>query len=1259
MINCNVQIGESPFRLVARCIGLLVGMMYCAGVLAQPQVSNIYPTQGRIGNDLDITVSGSGFNSNTKLSMYLDSGNERLVTGSLEDLGQIGGIDVKGNTAYLVTAWELHTVDVSQPSNPKLIASMPLPEIAGGIVVFENYAYISDQMGIRIVDIENAAQPIEVAAIDLDGKTREIKIVGSYAYVAGNGLYIIDVSNPVNAFVVGTLEPPAGLLTLEVSGNYAYVAPIGHAVMIVDISSPSNPRFLDTPAFADSIAWTQPWDMASDGDYLYVNSQSFIDAFDISSPAEPVKLTNSLLLRDFAYETQVRNNRLFIANNSGMQVIDFSDPMNPREEGSLSSASTGFTIQVSGNYAYLGGKFGLIIIEANSLSPYQLQYSDKSLRGAWGIQSTGTGLYVSAAGSVYKLSEADPSQRTLIVPSELFGPIYEFEVVGSDLYAHFSGYMSRIDISDPSNPVLLATAEDGYTNYTVRDIKQSDNYIYVNSNNSFQIFDVSQTSEISLIQTMVPENSQIFRSFDIADSFLYLSDGQKVSVFDIATPSSPVLADTLDTRNEQIAISNGLAYIAGSWGLQIYNISNPANPVQIGSIGSQFFNPKDIQAIDDFVYVLSGGLGIVTIDVSDPASPYMVGQVDTPGWKTKMAILNGAAWVADGRSGLSVVPLPVMLDSVNVISASKIEVELPSPSIEGNYTLRVINESDFTVEYGAVTFSSELQTFSKPVLVSEPNVPSVPAPSANSVSKAIIVAGGGPYPGNNLWPSTIKSADFAYRALLYQGYTRENIYYLSPDTENDADGDGKFNDVDAVATTENLQYALLNWASEPAAPAYELLVFIVDHGGNAQFRLNQTTLLSAQQLDGWLDAAQQNMPGKLMVIYDACQSGTFIPRLKAPSGKDRILITSAADENAFFINQGGLSFSFQFWTSVLSGGSVLDSYVFGRNMMDNYQTAQVDADGDGRANEKEDRQAIQGLTIGRGYIPASDKPLISFVSAPQTLNGEDSATFTASGIIDATGVQRVWATISRPDFDPGEKGDPVLDLPEVELLDPEGDNTWVGSYDKFDVIGNYTVTIHALNSNGFYSSPSELFPNTILVTQTDGLLAPAGIDTDGDGIPDSIDTDDDNDGVPDTLDYYPLVDSITGNLSSSEVSTYSVIRSELNLPQIDVVSVDQQGQQQISTYINVQLRSNPQCGETAFEVVGGTEIADSAILSDRDIAVSIFDTAILELYIPTIEVAAEGVFGGIFVIKYADITMSLYPECSPTALQVTGAIPAY
>ena len=45
-----------------------------------------------------------------------------------------------------------------------------------------------------------------------------------------------------------------------------------------------------------------------------------------------------------------------------------------------------------------------------------------------------------------------------------------------------------------------------------------------------------------------------------------------------------------------------------------------------------------------------------------------------------------------------------------------------------------------------------------------------------AVRKALIVAGGGPYPSNYLWDATKNMANYAYEALKFQGLDKDDIF---------------------------------------------------------------------------------------------------------------------------------------------------------------------------------------------------------------------------------------------------------------------------------------------------------------------------------------------------------------------------------------------------------------------------------------------------------------------------------------------------
>jgi len=365
-----------------------------------------------------------------------------------------------------------------------------------------------------------------------------------------------------------------------------------------------------------------------------------------------------------------------------------------------------------------------------------------------------------------------------------------------------------------------------------------------------------------------------------------------------------------------------------------------------------------------------------------------------------------------------------------------------------------------------------------------------------AISKAIIVAGGGPFAGNSIWDATQMCANFAYRTLTYQGYTKDTIYYLTSDTDLDLDGNGIFDDVDGDATNSNFQSAITSWAQD----AENLFVFVTDHGGNGTFRMGATELLQATQLDTWLDSIQESIPGTVTLVYDACRSGSFLPLLLPPSGKTRVLATStASDEEALFQCQGANSFSFSFWGFMFNGESFYDSFVNAKSAISvTYnQTPQIEGNGNGVGNERADQEAARALTIGNETATGGDIPVIGSVSPAQTLDGEASALIYAADVIDADGISRVWAIITPPNYSPGSLDTPVTDLPMLDLSSA-GNNRYEGTYTNFTETGTYNVAIYALDAHGIISLPMQ---TTVSQGGEPAPLNVSGISTDLTGPP--------------------------------------------------------------------------------------------------------------------------------------------------------------
>ena len=413
--------------------------------------------------------------------------------------------------------------------------------------------------------------------------------------------------------------------------------------------------------------------------------------------------------------------------------------------------------------------------------------------------------------------------------------------------------------------------------------------------------------------------------------------------------------------------------------------------------------------------------------------------------------------------------------------------------------------------------------------------PSDPARCEKGLQKAIVVAGGGPYRENFLWEATERMAELAITTLRGQGIPREQILYLSA-------GFGKNDVPDGPATLASIEAGIIDWAGDVNEPADDVLLYLVDHGGPETFELAKKTLLSASELDGWLDTLQANTASKLVVVYDACQSGSFIPALATTGDQDRMLMmSSGAEERAHFAAKGDISFSFHFWSNFLVGGDLYRSFLAGNNaieaVFDRRQNAELEVDGDGQANSKQDKVLATAFSFGSGIALASDTPEIGRVSEDIVLNGETKVRIEARDVSGASPIVRVWALVQSPDQIELAIDEPLINTEILELTDADGDGNWEGVYQDAKIRGAYEFQLFAANEANQYSAPKLDQSNRVLVTQKvgrtpligrdsdqDGVLDIADafpldplhqLDLDGDMLPDGLDPDADGDGVRD------------------------------------------------------------------------------------------------------------------------------------------------
>ena len=279
--------------------------------------------------------------------------------------------------------------------------------------------------------------------------------------------------------------------------------------------------------------------------------------------------------------------------------------------------------------------------------------------------------------------------------------------------------------------------------------------------------------------------------------------------------------------------------------------------------------------------------------------------------------------------------------------------------------------------------------------------------------KAIIATGGGPKI-DNIREGIQWCGNYAYRNLLHQGYSKDSICYLTDGIVPDLDENGVLDNRAGTSTIESLEHAITEWAQD----AGDLVLYMLGHGGEGSFRLNDTQLLKATDLDSWLDELEAVIPGQVVLIYDACQSGSFIKELSSPMNK-RILVSSAGeDEAAIFADQGTVSFSHFFWSRIAGGDSFYDAFTNAENSIalvtDSNQMPGIDTDGNHIANEKTDRETASDIRIGDQIAWLSEIPSIGNITPSRNIQSGDSVTIYAENVVDENGIEKVTAMITPP-----------------------------------------------------------------------------------------------------------------------------------------------------------------------------------------------------------------------------------------------------
>jgi hypothetical protein len=207
------------------------------------------------------------------------------------------------------------------------------------------------------------------------------------------------------------------------------------------------------------------------------------------------------------------------------------------------------------------------------------------------------------------------------------GSLSKFTIIGNFLYAVDNSYLYAYNISNPANPVKTSTSP---LNLSIETIYPFNNRLFIGTSTGMVIYsvDVPETPKRLAEARHVRSCDPVVANDSIA--FVTLKGntrcGPAVSglyVHDIKNILQPVLIKTLPIASpEGLGLEGSILYICcNNDGLKVFNVADPANPIEIKTITGTYF--KDVIPYGNLLicYVSNG---ISLYDISNPADPVFV-----------------------------------------------------------------------------------------------------------------------------------------------------------------------------------------------------------------------------------------------------------------------------------------------------------------------------------------------------------------------------------------------------------------------------------------------------------------------------------------------------------------------------------------------------------------------------------------------------------------------------------------------------------
>lgn|GEM_PF-1984336 len=629
----------------------------------------------------------------------------------------IFGVMVQRDTLLFTGGDDLGIIDISNPSDPKLVSVTPVGISTNwrkrtkicGIWLFGDYLYLGldsyyggYQDSMAVVDIADLLNPEIIYRDGVIGAThiRTGHIIDSTLFLCGMSvgyssyLDYYDIRNAIPVFI-DSLTFSGTSCWLESWQNYLF--------------------------FTRSIQFTYLWENdslyevntlygISNTNALYFNDHIFRNTSSLS-----IQITDETdIYNPFVCDTltftqpgspKLFNDNLMIRSDAMTFNYDITDIFNPIFIDTL-------------DYYHSGGKFTTTILDENDILytvfrdasqentwqelhafDYTDVYNPQELFGLLAANNQDFERYsnnyilLTQTNGLYLLDISNPEEIQVVWDMFHDKTLTWVEVSGNNAFIIAKDenlnrdYVITLDMSNPLSPSITATQYIPQILSDIDDFKlYDDNLLYVICANYLYIYNISNPNQFVYINYFYGHNSIDRIVFDEEFAVLYnLQYEISLYLFSISNPQSPVFLSAYNSNwnySKGCEIENDRLYFcAGVNYIYIFDISNP---LEIELIGQKYCGSLNwgIKAIDNTLF-FGGCMILYAFDVTDPQNITTIDSMTTGGYGQKIIIENNLMYFQNTYSGLFTIEID---SSIVMPQIENLDIAVSENDIELNWS---------------------------------------------------------------------------------------------------------------------------------------------------------------------------------------------------------------------------------------------------------------------------------------------------------------------------------------------------------------------------------------------------------------------------------------------------------------------------------------------------------------------------------------------------------------------------------------------